>query len=141
MNPITRLFERLGLLHSTTTPRKYALDGKLETMLESMAENQQCSPDEVAADLINQALLRQQVDTRTWRNWRLLSPREQQVTALTCLNYTNPQIAARLGLSVETIRSHSRSAQIKFDVHSKTDLRLVLSDWDFSEWEKQSYRY
>ena len=140
MNPITRLFERLGLLHSTATPRKYALDGKLETVLESMAENQQCSPDEVAADLINQALARQQVDTQTWKNWRLLSPREQQVTALTCLNYTNPQIAARLGLSVETIRSHSRSAQIKFDVHSKTDLRLVLSDWDFSEWEKQSYR-
>lgn len=140
MNPITVLLERLGLKRPAATPRKYALDGKLETMLESMAEIQQCSPDELAAELINAALTRQQMDTQAWKCWRSLSRREQQVTALTCLDYTNPQIAARLGLSVETIRSHSRNAQIKCNVHSKTALRLMLVDWDFSEWEKQNYR-
>ena len=137
MDPITRLLERLGLLRAKSTPRKYALAGKLETILDSMAENQQRSRDEIAADLIGEALARQQLETSTWRSWRLLSPREQQVAALTCLNYTNPQIAARLGLSVDTIRSHSRSAQIKLNIHSKIALRLLLENWDFSEWEKQ----
>lgn len=137
MLPINRLLERLGLIRSTSTPRKYGLDEKLENVLESMAEKQQRSTDEIAADLIGEALARQQVDKDTWKRWLSLSPREQQVTALTCLDCTNPQMAARLGLSVETIRSHSRNAQLKFNVHSKTALRLSLSNWDFSEWEKK----
>ena len=135
MIPIFRLLDSLRRLGSNYILRRYALNVDIENAVETLAEQQQSFPGDVAADLLSKALSQRKVDDHLWRNWLSLSPREQQVTALTCLDYTNPQIAARLGLSVETIRTHSRSAQIKFNVHSKSSLRVLLSEWDFSEWE------
>ncbi len=66
----------------------------------------------------------------------MLTPREQQVLALVCLGYTNRQIAARLNLSPETIKTHVKFLLRKLLVHSKADLRVLFSSWDFSEWER-----
>ena len=128
------LLHRLGLV-SVPVPRKYALGAELNSALESMAEQEQRSPDEMASNLVNEALSRRQMDTDLWRRWQSLSPREQQIAALTCLGYTNPQIAAQLGVAVETVRTHTRNVQIKFNVNSKADLRVLLSEWDFSSWD------
>ena len=67
----------------------------------------------------------------------MLSPREQDVTALTCLRFTNPQIAARLGLSKETVRTYLEKVLIRFNLQSKADLRVTFASWDFSEWERR----
>jgi len=131
---IRRLLERLGFV-SDPSPRKYELDLSLQSRLESLAEQEQLLPDEIASNLVNEALSQRQLDAELWRRWQSLSPREQQIAALTCLGYTNPQIAARLGLSVETVRTHTRNVQIKFNVNSKADLRVLLSAWDFSRFE------
>ena len=131
---ICRLLKRLGL-GSDSNPRKYALDVSLHPMLESLAEQEQLLPGEIASDLVNEALSQRQIDADLMHRWQSLSPREQQIAALTCLGYTNPQIAARLGLAVETVRTHTRNVQIKFNLNSKTDLRLLLSAWDFSNFE------
>ena len=136
MIPIVRLIDSLRRLRSDYILRRYALNVDIENAVDALAEQQRSSPGDVAADLLGKALSQRKVDDNLWRNWLSLSPREQQVPALTCLNYTNPQIAARLGLSVETIRTHSRSAQIKFNIHSKSSLRVLLSEWDFSDWER-----
>lgn len=76
------------------------------------------------------------VDERSKR-WESLSPREQDVTALTCLRYTNPQIAARLGLSVGTVRSYLEKVLGKLGLQDKTDLRVYFAAWDFSEFERR----
>lgn len=131
---IRRLLEWLRLI-SDPSPRKYELDISLQSRLESLAEQEQLLPDEIASNLVNEALSQRQLDVDLWRRWQSLSPREQQIAALTCLGYTNPQIAARLGLSVETVRTHTRNVQIKFNVNSKADLRVLLSAWDFSRFE------
>ncbi len=131
---IRRLLKRLGLV-SDSSPRTYALDVSLRPMLESLAQEERRSPDEMASDLVDEAISRRQVDADLWQRWQSLSPREQQIAALTCLGYTNPQIAARLGLAVETVRTHTRNVQYKFNVNSKADLRLLLSAWDFSNFE------
>lgn len=131
---IRRLLKRLGLV-SDSSPRTYALDVSLRPMLESLAQEQRRSPDEVASDIVSSALASGALDADLWRRWQSLSPREQQIAALTCLGYTNPQIAARLGLAVETVRTHTRNVQYKFNVNSKADLRLLLSAWDFSNFE------
>ena len=55
--------------------------------------------------------------------------------ALVCLGYTNRQIAARLVISVETVKSHIRNILYKFNLHSKRELGLLLGDWDFSAWD------
>jgi DNA-binding CsgD family transcriptional regulator len=57
------------------------------------------------------------------------------VTALTCLGYTNRQIAARLVLSPETVKTHLRNVLRKFDLPTKAELRRALADWDFGDWD------
>lgn len=91
--------------------------------------------EDIHADLILSALSHRHTSRVLWNQWRSLSPREQDVAALTCLGYTNPQIAARLHISVETVKTHMRNTLVKFQLHSKAELRMILSDWDFSEWE------
>ena len=76
------------------------------------------------------------VDERSKR-WESLSSREQDVTALTCLRYTNPQIAARLGLSVGTVKSYLEKVLSKLGLQNKADLRVYFAGWDFSEFERR----
>lgn len=70
--------------------------------------------------------------------WILLSRREQDVTAFTCLKYTNRQIAARLGISADTVRSYMLKVLHKLGLETKADLRVFFAGWDFSEWERRS---
>lgn len=72
-----------------------------------------------------------------YKDWILLSPREKDVTALTCLRYTNPQIAARLELSIETVRTYLQKALNKLGLQTKADLRVKFATWDFSAWERR----
>ena len=79
--------------------------------------------------------------TKREQLWNILSAREQDVTALTCLGYTNPQIAARLGLSVETIRTYLENVSNKSDLKNKAELRVFFASWDFSAWERRKDPY
>jgi len=109
-------------------------DEELLQSLQTIAEREQRHTGEIASELLSSALARRQVDNRLVTHWRFLSPREQQVAALTCLNFTNRQIAARLMITPETVKTHVRNVLRKFDLHSKADLRRALADWDFSAW-------
>jgi DNA-binding CsgD family transcriptional regulator len=59
--------------------------------------------------------------------------------AYTCLGYTNNQIAVQLGLSVETVKTHVGNLLVKFGLHSKVELRMTLSEWDFRGWERNTH--
>jgi DNA-binding CsgD family transcriptional regulator len=72
-----------------------------------------------------------------YQRWILLSPREQDVTALTCLKFTNRQIAARLDLSTETVKTYIQKVLNKLSLQSKADLRVTFANWDFSAWERR----
>jgi len=115
-------------------PRRFQFDAALLESLRRVAEREQRSEDEVAADLLEAALAQRGAYEARIQVWESLSPREQEVVALACLGYTNRQIAARLHLSPETIKTHMRHAQRKFGVSSKAELRTLLADWDFSGW-------
>jgi len=94
-------------------------------------ENQKLIPDPLAVSLSDHPA------GELYQWWIMLSPREQDVTALTCLKYTNSQIAARLGLSKETVKTYLQKVLNKFGLHSKADLRVTFANWDFSEWERR----
>ena len=87
------------------------------------------------ADLVAAGLTRYSDQEFFWHHWEKLSPREREITAYTCLGYTNKQIAARLSISPETVKTHVRNVLFKFDVHSKAKLRVMLASWDFSSWK------
>jgi two-component system response regulator NreC len=115
--------------------RAFELDQPLVEALRHLAEREHRRQDEVAVDLLSAALAQRQAAEVNLRVWRSLSSRQQQITALICLNYTNRQIAARLVVSTETVKSHVRNVLHKFNMHTKTELRQALAEWDFSEWQ------
>jgi DNA-binding CsgD family transcriptional regulator len=80
-------------------------------------------------------LLNVKLPTSYTENWKRLSEREQTVTALICMQYTNQQIAERLSISPHTVKSHVRNISHKFGLTTKADLRQALANWDFSAWD------
>lgn len=119
--------------------RVFRFDGELVESLRDLAAQEERPTDEVAADLLADALVKRREAEAYLRIWEELTPREQQAAALTCLGYTNRQIAGRLMISPETVKTHVRNALLKFGLRSKAELRQELSDWDFSAWEKGKY--
>ncbi len=128
-----RLIDRLGLMK--LPKRLYRFEDDLAWLLQSMAEFEQQPEEQVVAELLAFAIDYRQKNANNLVDWERLTRREQQVAVLVCLKSSNVEIAERLQISPETVRSHLRSAMRKFKVRSKTDLLLALADWDFSAWE------
>jgi DNA-binding NarL/FixJ family response regulator len=110
------------------------VDVDLIRSLQDLAEQENRPRTELAAELLSYALAQRDVAEANLQCWRSLSMREQQVTALLCLGFTSKQIAARLVISPETVKSHAQRALLKFGLRSRTELRQALADWDFSAW-------
>ncbi|MDP2966470.1 MAG: LuxR C-terminal-related transcriptional regulator [Pelolinea sp.] len=102
--------------------------------VESLAERDKRTPDEVIFSLINQALESQRSADHAHQNWEALSPREKQVAALVCAGLTGRQVAARLVISPETVKTHMRHILRKFGLCSRRELRAMLDGWDLSVW-------
>jgi len=102
--------------------------------LAQLAADADASHKEIAQDLLKTALADRQVAEAHLEHWHALTDRQQQVAALACLNFTNRQIAAQLGISPQTVKAHMRNLLHRFNLHSKAELHQALSDWDFSEW-------
>lgn len=131
---LKRLLQSLGLL-SDDSIRSFELDADLRVSLQELADREQRPVDELAQDLLHQALNARQSEQHAWRGWKELTPRQQEVTALICLGYTTPQIAARLSVSPETVKTHVHNLLEKFHLRTRQDLRQVLENWDFSAWK------
>jgi len=127
------LLARLGLKR-TRRRQTYALDEALDIALVEQATKEQRSAEEYHADLVAFALAQRQAIEDLNQRWEALSAREQDVTALTCLGYTNRQIAAKLKLKPETVKGYVQKVMIKFRLHGKGELRIRLGSWDFSKW-------
>ncbi len=136
MSFVTRLLRSLG--YSRPARLAFHMDQALDQSLRQLAEQEQRNPEDVAADLLSFALAQRHAADENLERWRSLSPREQQVAALACLSYTNRQIAARLVISPETVKTHVRNILHKFGLRSKSELRQALAEWDFGAWEAES---
>jgi DNA-binding CsgD family transcriptional regulator len=123
-----------ALRYPTARRLTFHADVELMQSLQALADQEQRDTAEVAMDLLSAALAKRRVNDHYLQRWRMLSLREQEVTALICLGYTNRLIAARLKVSPETIKTHVRHILHKFEVNSKAELRQALEDWDFSAW-------
>jgi DNA-binding CsgD family transcriptional regulator len=137
---IEKLLCWLGLLPSPerwsrTEPLRFHLDAASDQLLQILADAEQRSAEDVAADLLRGALEDRRLAEHNMARWDTLSPREQQVAALICLNYTSRQIAARLRISPETVKTHTRNLLVKFNLRTRVELRELLGDWDFNAWK------
>jgi DNA-binding NarL/FixJ family response regulator len=132
------LLKRLsGMLHLRRSPRwrYFELEESLQAALLQRADQEQRPQEELQAEILAAGLARLQKADWLRLCWDQLSPREQEVAALTCIGCTNRQMAGRMNLSEETIKTYISRILDKFDMHSKAELRETLSDWNFSKWE------
>jgi DNA-binding NarL/FixJ family response regulator len=132
------LWQRLrrSLDPNVESRRSFSLDEELVSSLENLAEQEQRPPEALADDLLNYALVQQRISKDLFDRWRSLSPREQQVTAQVCLGLTNRQIADRLNISPNTVKTYVSSILRKFSVSNRNELRLALAEWSFEAWDK-----
>ena len=130
-----KLASDLGLRHSSSG-NTFELDAESLQALRRMSKREQRPENELAADLLSQAIQRRQQAEAGLQRWKQLSKREQEVVALCCLGYSNPEVARCLSISPSTVKSHTRNAIQKFGFQSKAELLLSLADWDFSTWDK-----
>jgi DNA-binding CsgD family transcriptional regulator len=128
------LFTRLGL-DRLRRKRTFPLEEPLYLELVDQARKEQLPPGELAAEIMSTGLQQRKDGSVLKACWEILSRREKQVIALTCLGYTNRQIAAKLYIGEETAKSHVTNALRKFDMHGKLAVQTALKDWDFSDWE------
>ncbi len=113
------------------------LDGNTLRTLQFLAEQERRSPEDIANQLLGEAFRSHQAQGENWQCWLNLTPREQEITALICMNYTSRQIAAKLHISPETVKTHVEHLLIKFDVPDRYMLRILLNGWDFKGWDME----
>src|SRR5512133_2304106 len=133
MHLLDFLLKRLGLRHKSEE-QKYSFDVSFHPDLDFLVEQQQRSPDEVISILVASELAQQSAQQELMQRWYFLTPREQDVAALACLGYSNPQIASILNVTRETVKSHMSNALGKFGFSSRAELKVMLRGWDFSAW-------
>jgi two-component system nitrate/nitrite response regulator NarL len=95
----------------------------LATAVRRLARGEVHVPDELAAELGRRAVdggLRSEVDQ--------LTERQRQVVALLAAGVDRHQIAADLGISVATVRTHVRDAFARLGVHSTLEAAALVRD-------------
>ena len=132
---LDRLLQAFGL-SKISTQLNLELETQLVDSLQNLAERERRPEKELAAEMLTHALAQRDEAEVRLETWHTLSPREQQVAALTCLGFTNREIAYQLVISIETVKTHVRNTLRKFNLHSKMELRYALRDWDFEAWRK-----
>ena len=130
INAIRGRFERKPV------PKNFTLDVDMLQSLQTLADHEQRTPEEIANQILRDALIIPPKQLENWRRWQTLTPREKEIAALVCLGYTSRQIATKLYISPETVKTHVVHILTKFNVPDRNALRAQLDDWNFSEWDR-----
>jgi DNA-binding CsgD family transcriptional regulator len=120
--------------------RTYEISESLQVTLTTIAKHEGRPEHDLLPDILAAGLNQYVTKDKLWNRWHSLSAREKDVAALACLGYTNREIGKRLNISAETVKVRLQRALMKFGLTSRTQLRMLLEDWDFSSWEKPKYR-
>lgn len=114
------------------------LDGQLAAHLRRAAREHERSPQALAFDLLARALEREAWRRHAETVLAALTPRELEITWLAARGRTNQEIADLFVISPETVKTHVRNVLIKFGLHSKADLRLLLLDLGLRWWQDEN---
>lgn len=115
-------------------PRIFLKDEEIVTLVRKVSQQQGRSEEEVMTDFTKAGWDQLQQENEMMERWDSLSQRERQVVALICLGYRNYQIAEKLVIAPETVKTHLQNIFAKFNLRSSKELRFALKDWNFIEW-------
>ncbi len=131
-----RLLNLIGLRPKTGS-RTYEISESLQVTLATIAQHEGRPEDELLPDILAAGLTQYISKDKLWNRWNSLTAREQDVAAFVCLGYTNREIGKRLNISAETVKVRLQRVLVKYGLSSRTQLRMLLEEWDFSEWERR----
>ena len=131
---VRRLLFRL--LGGTDEQLLISLDGETRMLLSDFAGHSQLTPEEAAVCWLALQASAYQQDRAVAQVWATLTPREQQVVALCCLEYSEHEMAAALGAAYGTARTHLYKAIDKLGINKKAELHFLLRNWDFSKFDR-----
>ena len=114
--------------------RRYHVDLDMAAYLQDLAVEQDSDPEQVATEIFAKGIVSHFQNEHLRQIWEQLTAREQEVTALICLGYSNNEIAEKLVISPNTVKSHVSHAMRKFGATKRTEIQLILGSWDFSAW-------
>ncbi len=132
MSILQRLLYWIGL-RPDPGPRKYEVAAPLHLSLTTLAKHEGRPEHELFPDIVAAGLTQYSTQDRIWKKWESLTPREQQVSAWACLEYTNRQMAARMGVTEATVKFHLGNVYSKLRVKNRTTLRKKFAGSDFTE--------
>ena len=132
MSILQRLLYWIGL-RPDPGPRKFEVAAPLHLSVTTLAKHEGRPEHELFPDIVAAGLTQYSTQDRIWKKWESLTSREQQVTAWACLEYTNRQMAARMGVTEATVKFHLGNAYSKLRVKNRTTLRQKFAGWDFTE--------
>ncbi len=124
----------LRLKHIRQPPPAFRINHELNNLLHEIARTEQKPVEAIMTELLYDAAVARHQAHQNLRLWDKLSPREKQVAALTCMGFTNDDIAKKMVISPNTAKTHMRHVLDKCRVNSKVELQKVLASWDFQEW-------
>ncbi len=110
---------------------------KNEMTVQSLIElsrRQDMPADELADELLREAIDRRRQNLDSEKIWNELTFREKQVVALIVMGYTGPQAASILSISVSTVKVYLASGYHKLGVMYRQELLDKLHGWDFEAW-------
>lgn len=130
-NSFLRTFGQSQVLH-------IPVDDDLVAMLGELAHEKGISIEKMGAKLLTQVVGEYYQATNEYvQRWEALSTRQQEVAALACLGYSNAEIAEKLHISLQTVKTHMGETLRKFDVKGRHQLSWMLRKWDFSPFDDQ----
>jgi len=110
--------------------------GEVLAMLSELAHEHGISIEDLAMRYVEKETIKDYQSTNiNVQNWESLSERQQEVAALACLGFTNAEIAEKLDISLETVKTHIKVILRKFKVRGRHQLRYILRKWDFSDFD------
>jgi len=130
-----KLFSLIGL-RPISAPRKYKVSESMQVTLTTLSQHEGRPEDELIQDLLAAGLTQYYSSDDLWKKWETLSPRECDIAALACLGYTNKEIGRQLSISPETVKTHLKNVLVKFNLRTRSELKLSLKNWDFSAWQE-----
>ena len=116
--------------------RRYHVDLNMAAYLQNLAVEQESDPEQVAKEIFAKGIATHFQNEHLQHIWEQLTPREQEVTALVGLGYSNNEIGEKLMISPNTVKSHVSHAMRKFGAGKRAEMQIMLADWDFSEWDR-----
>ncbi|MCE9646688.1 MAG: helix-turn-helix transcriptional regulator [Chloroflexi bacterium] len=128
-----RLLYLIGL-RPNPDPRTFQISESFHLELVTLAKHAGRPEHDLIPELLAVGLTQYAAQDLLRIKWKSLSAREQEVTALICLDYNRIQIADMLGVSPGTVKTHTESIYNTFEVHTAKHLAKLLEGWDMAGW-------